>query len=210
MRSLQSLRAALKNFAGCEKSTGCVCTTRFATHVSFSQRLGDAAGVTDAGTTRPSTVNDSRLRRRHAMRGLLLVTVVVLTSASPAVANWGYSGASAGYANAGSSYGYGGYGYGNLSDHGAGLPSWGDCPCCAGAWDGYCEEKAARAAKRHCNGGHCGPKYFGRKRGCDSCGANGDCGCAQGAGIEYAPADAQPIPPAPEAAPAAAAAWRTR
>jgi hypothetical protein len=172
----------------------------------------------DAGILRLGGVNDSRLRRRHAMRGLLFVAVVALSSASPAAANWGYSGASAGYANAGygssagySGYGYGGYGYGNLGDHGAALPSWGDCPCCAGAWDGYCEEKAARAAKRNCNGGHCGPRYFGRKKSCDACGSNGDCGCAGDAGVESAPATEQPIPPAPEAAPAAAAAaWRSR
>ncbi|RIK75824.1 MAG: hypothetical protein DCC68_20495 [Planctomycetota bacterium] len=134
------------------------------------------------------------------MRGLLMVGAVVLGAASPAAADWGY----AGYANSGyGGYGYGyaayGYGYGNLSQHGAALPHWGDCPCCAGAWDGYCEEKAARAANRHCNGGGCGHRHFGRKcsaNGCDTCDGNG-------AAIESAPAtEPTPPPPAPEAAPA--------
>lgn len=142
------------------------------------------------------------------MRGLLFVGAIVLGAATPAAADWGY----AGYAN----YGYGGYGYGyaaygsgygNLGDHGAALPHWGDCPCCANAWAGYCEEKAARAAKRHCNGGACGHRHFGRKcsaDACDACGATGGCDCASGGTMESAPAGDQPTPPppAPEAAPA--------
>jgi hypothetical protein len=155
------------------------------------------------------------------MRGLILSAAMVFAAASPAAANWGYNGsAEYGYASYGASYGsagygyggygYGGYGYGygNLSDHGAALPSWGDCPCCAGAWAGYCEEKAARAANRHCDscGNGCGNRFFGRKcnGGCATCGSNGDCGCNGGAAIDAAPNMEQPIPPSPspDAAPA--------
>lgn len=149
------------------------------------------------------------------MRGLIFSAAMVLAAASPATANWGYNGGagygyasySASYGNAGYGYAGYGYGYGNLSDHGAALPSWGDCPCCAGAWAGYCEEKAARAAHWHCNscGNGCGHRFFGRKcnDGCATCGSNGDCGCNGGHGMEAAPGMEQTIPPAPEAAPAA-------
>ncbi len=163
------------------------------------------------------------------MRGMLLMAAAMTAcAAAPAAANWGYSNGGANYGNAsygGGSYanaGYGGYGYGygyaNLSQHGAALPSWGDCPCCAGAWDSYCEEKAARAAKRHCNscGTGCGRvKHLGRKCGkaCDSCGSTNGCGCNGEAAsdaapaVEPAPTTDQPTPPPPpSAAPEASAA----
>jgi hypothetical protein len=154
------------------------------------------------------------------MRSMLtLAAALVASAATPAAANnWRYQNAAppeASYANYGaanygySGFGYGGYGYGyaNLSQHGAAMPHWGDCPCCAGAWDGYCEERAARAAKRHCNtcgntcGNGCGRVHRCRgAKACDTCGHNGGCGCASGdAAIESAPAAEQPIPPAPEA-----------
>lgn len=151
------------------------------------------------------------------MRGMLvLAAAMTVCAATPAAANWGYNGG-ANYGNASygggdyaySGYGGYGYGYGNLSSHGAAMPSWGDCPCCNNVWAGYCEEKAARAANRHCNScgnGGCGRvKHLGRKCGkaCNSCGAAaGDCGCNGGAAAaDDIPTTDQPTPPpVPDAA----------
>lgn len=166
------------------------------------------------------------------MRGLLsIAAAMVICTATPAAANWGYDGnaygnpyggatyapASYGYANAGyAGYANSGYGgYANLSQMGAALPSWGDCPCCNNVWAGYCQEKADRAARRHCNScghaGRCGhgcrAKSCNNCNTCDTCGSHGGCGCGNGGTvIESAPTDAPAAanpadapPPAPEA-----------
>jgi hypothetical protein len=158
------------------------------------------------------------MAKEIAMRGMLvLAAAMTVCAATPAAANWGYSNGGASYGYGGGDYaysGYGayggyGYGYGNLSSHGAAMPSWGDCPCCNNVWAGYCEEKAARAANRHCNScgtGGCGRvKHLGRKCGksCDACGsAAGDCGCngATAAADEIPTTDQPTPPPVPDAA----------